>query len=109
MSLDTHLTTEIRPSMSVVATELRLTLNGRGRAELESVLIDEIIGLGPIEKHLAGAKTILSQELFKSGFVGEMSEERIRGADKTADGCRAVHCRNGANARIGERASESLP
>ena len=52
----TDLTTEIRPIIGMVATELRLTLNRREQAALEKVLIDEIVGLGPLEELLADSE-----------------------------------------------------
>ena len=47
-----ELTEEFRPITSEVLTELKLTLNRREQFALEKVLVDELLGLGPLEELL---------------------------------------------------------
>ncbi|KTF68167.1 flagellar protein FlaI [Sphingomonas sp. WG] len=48
-----ELAEEFRPIIGEVLAELRLTLNRREQFALEKVLIDELLGLGPLEELLA--------------------------------------------------------
>ncbi|NJC34029.1 pilus assembly protein CpaF [Sphingomonas jejuensis] len=49
----TELAEEFRPIIGEVLTELKLTLNRREQFALEKVLVDELLGLGPLEELLA--------------------------------------------------------
>jgi pilus assembly protein CpaF len=44
---------EFRPIISEVLAELKITLNRREQFALEKVLVDELLGLGPLEELLA--------------------------------------------------------
>src|SRR3546814_16379595 len=44
---------EFRPIIGEVLAELKLTLNRREQFALEKVLVDELLGLGPLEELLA--------------------------------------------------------
>src|SRR6476661_8568817 len=48
-----ELAEEFRPIISEVLAELKITLNRREQFALEKVLIDELLGLGPLEEMLA--------------------------------------------------------
>ena len=48
-----ELTEEFRPIIGEVLAELKLTLNRREQSALEKVLVDELLGLGPLEELLA--------------------------------------------------------
>lgn len=48
-----ELAEEFRPIIGEVLAELRLTLNRREQFALEKVLVDELLGLGPLEELLA--------------------------------------------------------
>src|SRR5262245_50439650 len=48
-----ELAEEFRPIISEVLTELKITLNRREQFALEKVLVDELLGLGPLEELLA--------------------------------------------------------
>lgn len=48
-----ELAEEFRPIISEVLAELKLTLNRREQFALEKVLVDELLGLGPLEELLA--------------------------------------------------------
>ncbi len=48
-----ELAEEFRPIIGEVLTELKITLNRREQFALEKVLIDELLGLGPLEELLA--------------------------------------------------------
>ena len=48
-----ELTEEFRPIIGEVLAELKLTLNRREQGALEKVLVDELLGLGPLEELLA--------------------------------------------------------
>ncbi len=48
-----ELSEEFRPIISEVLAELRLTLNRREQYALEKVLVDELLGLGPLEELLS--------------------------------------------------------
>ena len=48
-----ELAEEFRPIISEVLTELKINLNRREQFALEKVLVDELIGLGPLEELLA--------------------------------------------------------
>ncbi|MDZ7280829.1 CpaF family protein [Sphingomonas sanguinis] len=50
-----ELAEEFRPIIGEVLAELRLTLNRREQFALEKVLVDELLGLGPLEELLADA------------------------------------------------------
>ncbi|HAW56568.1 MAG TPA: flagellar protein FlaI, partial [Hyphomonas sp.] len=51
-----ELSDEFTPITTEVLAELRLTLNRREQIALEKVLIDELLGLGPLEELLADSK-----------------------------------------------------
>ena len=48
-----ELAEEFRPIISEVLTELKINLNRREQFALEKVLVDELLGLGPLEELLA--------------------------------------------------------
>ena len=48
-----ELAEEFRPIISEVLAELKITLNRREQFALEKVLVDELLGLGPLEELLA--------------------------------------------------------
>src|SRR3546814_3696904 len=48
-----ELAEEFRPIIGEVLAELKLTLNRREQFALEKVLVDELLGLGPLEELLA--------------------------------------------------------
>ncbi len=48
-----ELTEEFRPIIGEVLAELKLTLNRREQVALEKVLVDELLGLGPLEELLS--------------------------------------------------------
>src|SRR3546814_8071039 len=48
-----ELTEEFRPIIGEVLAELKLTLNRREQSALEKVLVDELLGLGPLAELLA--------------------------------------------------------
>src|SRR5258708_28004906 len=48
-----ELAEEFRPIISEVLTELKINLNRREQLALEKVLVDELLGLGPLEELLA--------------------------------------------------------
>ncbi|MGB5722903.1 MAG: CpaF family protein, partial [Parasphingorhabdus sp.] len=48
-----ELTEEFRPIIMEVLTELKLTLNRREQFALEKVLVDELLGFGPLEELLS--------------------------------------------------------
>ncbi|WP_420141993.1 CpaF family protein [Sphingomonas sp.] len=48
-----ELAEEFRPIVSEVLAELRITLNRREQTALEKVLVDELLGLGPLEELLS--------------------------------------------------------
>src|SRR3546814_16579415 len=48
-----ELTEEFRPIILEVLAELRITLNRREQFALEKVLVDELLGFGPLEELLA--------------------------------------------------------
>ncbi len=48
-----ELAEEFRPIIGEVLTELKITLNRREQFALEKVLVDELLGLGPLEELLA--------------------------------------------------------
>jgi len=50
-----ELAEEFRPIIGEVLAELKLTLNRREQFALEKVLVDELLGLGPLEELLADA------------------------------------------------------
>src|SRR6476661_7196999 len=50
-----ELAEEFRPIISEVLAELKITLNRREQFALEKVLVDELLGLGPLEELLADA------------------------------------------------------
>ncbi len=50
-----ELAEEFRPIVGEVLAELKLTLNRREQFALEKVLVDELLGLGPLEELLADA------------------------------------------------------
>lgn len=50
-----ELAEEFRPIIGEVLAELKLTLNRREQSALEKVLVDELLGLGPLEELLADA------------------------------------------------------
>jgi pilus assembly protein CpaF len=56
-----ELAEEFRPIISEVLAELKITLNRREQFALEKVLVDELLGLGPLEELLADQ---LVRELF---------------------------------------------
>ena len=47
-----ELSEEFRPIILEVLAELKVTLNGREQFALEKVLVDELLGLGPLEELL---------------------------------------------------------
>ena len=49
----TELAEEFRPIISEVLAELKITLNRREQFALEKVLVDELLGLGPLEELLS--------------------------------------------------------
>ena len=48
-----ELAEEFRPIISEVLAELKINLNRREQFALEKVLVDELLGLGPLEELLA--------------------------------------------------------
>src|SRR3546814_13247558 len=62
------MTEEFRPIIGEVLAELKLTLNRREQIALEKVLVDELLGLGPLEELLAD---------------GTISDIMINGPDQT--------------------------
>ena len=48
-----ELAEEFRPIISEVLAELKITLNRREQFALEKVLVDELLGLGPLEERLS--------------------------------------------------------
>ncbi|MEH3122364.1 MAG: CpaF family protein [Sphingomonas phyllosphaerae] len=63
-----ELAEEFRPIIGEVLAELKLTLNRREQFALEKVLVDELLGLGPLEELLADA---------------EISDIMVNGPDQT--------------------------
>ena len=53
-----ELAEEFRPIISEVLAELKITLNRREQFALEKVLVDELLGLGPLEELLADLSLI---------------------------------------------------
>ena len=63
-----ELAEEFRPIISEVLAELKITLNRREQFALEKVLVDELLGLGPLEELLAD---------------GDISDIMVNGPDQT--------------------------
>ena len=75
-----ELTEEFRPIILEVLAELKLTLNRREQFALEKVLVDELLGFGPLEELLSDPDIT---DIMVNGPLQTYIEKKRQAADRT--------------------------